>query len=66
MFISINNVLHANLQSAIDSAVKELLSLKAAYKAATGQDWNPNSTMPFKKSTETTNNVKGETTPQKV
>jgi len=26
----------------IDVAVKELLSLKAAYKAATGSDWSPN------------------------
>lgn len=29
-------------QAAVDAAVAQLLSLKAAYKAASGQDWNPN------------------------
>ena len=28
----------------IDAAVKELLALKASYKAATGADWSPNAT----------------------
>lgn len=31
-------------KSQIDAAVKELLALKASYKAATGADWSPNAT----------------------
>ena len=33
-------------QGQIDAAVKILLSLKADYKAATGQDWKPGCTPP--------------------
>ena len=33
-------------QAAIDAAVKELLSFKAAYKAETGVEWSPNATTP--------------------
>lgn len=29
----------------IDAAVKELLNLKAAYKAETGVDWSPNASV---------------------
>jgi bifunctional glutamyl/prolyl-tRNA synthetase len=30
----------------IDTAVKELLALKASFKQATGSDWNPNTSVP--------------------
>ena len=30
----------------IDTAVKELLALKASFKQSTGSDWNPNTSVP--------------------
>jgi hypothetical protein len=32
------------VKAEIDLAVKELLSLKATFKATTGSEWNPNTT----------------------
>ena len=43
-------------QPEIDAAVKQLLALKAEYKAATGNDWKPGQTAPAKAASAATTN----------
>ena len=44
LYFLINIYIFHLVKAEIDLAVKELLSLKATFKATTGSEWNPNTT----------------------
>lgn len=61
-----DNMCLSFLKSEIDAAVKDLLSLKTAYKTATGLDWTPTATATKENKPAATTAIKKDSTDKKT